>query len=307
MTPNQGEQLKPPQMALAVLVKIDPDEPPLFYRLETVLPLDSGDFCLVCAPDARPGDTKIGYVTGFERRCEVQMRHLGRLLRRATPEEIDQWHLLRERQQEALAVARARSIERGLQMKFLSVRLNDQLNIVTFHFTADRRVDFRELVRDLAAHFRARIELWQVGSRRGAADRDGCGICGQQFCCTRWIREFPAVSMKHVREQDLANQTPQKLAGSCGRLRCCMRYEHAGYAEALAGAPSVGCAVCCAERGGTVIDRNLLKRTAYVRFEGASRGEWVDFVELRQLDPAPAPPASRADDEVDAEIPNNGN
>ncbi len=288
-------------MALTAIIKFSADQFPAACRLPVDgIELGERDFCVVVDPRGRG---RIGYVLGFESRCRPQLEHLDRIVRRASDEEIGQWHDEQERRLDALAVARARSAERGLQMKFISVNFDDAQNVVLFNFTADRRVDFRELVRDLASHFRARIELWQIGSRQGAADKDGYGICGNRICCaTRMQKQYPAVSMRHARDQDLANQTPQKLAGMCGRLRCCLRYEHDCYLKEQAGAPMVGAQVHDGEgREGVVVDRHLLQRRALVKFNGG-RGEWVGFEQLRGFD-QPAPATEAVEDEVDEMVP----
>ncbi|MEN6625654.1 MAG: regulatory iron-sulfur-containing complex subunit RicT [Candidatus Sumerlaeia bacterium] len=293
-------------MALTAIVKFSSDQFPVPCRIDDQqIELDEHDFCLVLEPQ---GIQRVGYVMSFERRCAAQVAHLGKVLRIANDAEIVHWHEDQERRQEALVVARARVAERNLPMKIISVTFDDAQNVVLFNFTSDRRVDFRELVRDLASHFRARIELWQIGSRQGAADKDGFGVCGNRICCASWIHsQYPPVSMRHVRDQDLANQTPQKLAGLCGRLRCCLRYEHDNYCNKLQGAPAVGVHVRHAGDGreGVVIDRNLLLSRALIKFN-TSRGEWVTFDRLcgvGQSQSAPPPPQPDENEEIDEVLP----
>lgn len=292
-------------MALTAIVKLSSDQFPVPCRVENDdLELDEHDFCLIRDSE---GASRIGYIQSFEQRCAIQARHLGAVERPATESEIIRWHEDQERRQEALVVARARVAERELPMKIISVNIDDAQNVVLFNFTADRRVDFRELVRDLASHFRARIELWQIGSRQGAADKDGFGVCGNRICCASWIHnQYPPVSMRHVRDQDLANQTPQKLAGLCGRLRCCLRYEHDNYCQHLHGAPGVGSHVRHRGDGreGVVIERNLLMTRAFVKFN-TSRGEWVGFDQICPVNQTHAEPIPAANDseEVDEVLP----
>ncbi|MCE5229764.1 stage 0 sporulation protein [bacterium] len=291
-------------MALTAIIKVSSDQFPVSCRIEDPeIELDEHDFCLF--RDVK-GVERVGYVVSFEQRNQLQASHLGLVLRPANDAEIVHWHEDQERRQEALVVARARIAERELPMKIISVNFDDAQNVVLFNFTADRRVDFRELVRDLASHFRARIELWQIGSRQGAADKDGFGVCGNRICCASWIHDqYPPVSMRHVRDQDLANQTPQKLAGLCGRLRCCLRYEHANYCEHLHGAPSVGSHVKHAADGreGVVIDRNLLLNRALIKF-GTARGEWVKFDQICSINQSQTQPvAPNGDDDVDEVLP----
>lgn len=288
-------------VTLTAIVKLSSDQFPVACRIEDQeLEMDERDFCVV---RDGAGAERIGYIQSFEQRCAMQARHLGAVVRHASENEIGRWHEDQERRQEALVVARARVAERALPMKIISVNFDDAQNMVLFNFTADRRVDFRELVRDLASHFRARIELWQIGSRQGASEKDGFGVCGNRICCASWIHnQYPPVSMRHVRDQDLANQTPQKLAGLCGRLRCCLRYEHDSYCEQLKGAPAVGSHVRHAadDREGIVLDRNLLMNRAFVKFNTA-RGEWVAFEQIRSVSQAPAEPLPAAGDGEDVD------
>ena len=290
-------------MPLTVMLRFSPDQAPAPYRIAAdEAALEEQDFCLVTDDQGR---RRVGYVIGFESRCARQARHLGRIERRATEEEIQRWQDEQERRLETLCVARARAAERGLPMKFISVHFDPANNVVLFNFTSDRRIDFRELVRDLAAHFRARIELWQIGVRQGAAEKDGFGLCGQRVCCANWIHDrYPAVSMRHVRDQDMAGQTPQKLAGLCGRLRCCLRYEHEWYREQLPEAPATGATVRKLEGGceGIVQDRNLIRRRALVRFD-KSRPEWIGFDKIEPLEPLQ--PAQVSAEEDEDEVLNN--
>lgn len=291
-------------MALTAIVKLTSDQFPVPCRIENQeLELDEHDFCVV--RDTQ-GTERIGYIQSFEQRCAIQARHLGEIVRYASDNEIGRWHEDQERRQEALVVARARVTERELPMKIISVNFDEAQNVVLFNFIADRRVDFRELVRDLASHFRARIELWQIGSRQGAADKDGFGVCGNRICCASWIHnQYPPVSMRHVRDQDLANQTPQKLAGLCGRLRCCLRYEHDNYCDHLRGAPVVGSHVHGADgREGVVVDRNLLMNRAFVKF-GTTRGEWIAFDQIRSVSQSTAEPvpAVNEGEDIDEVLP----
>jgi cell fate regulator YaaT (PSP1 superfamily) len=259
-------------MALVVGIKFDPDSFPKYYR-PSDFPLEENDFCVVPHEGKGPAE-RVGYVTCFEGRCTGQAERLAPITRLAKEEEIDQWHLLCRRRREALATARAKVVDHALPMKIISVQFDDEQNIVLFNFTADHRIDFRELVRELAGIFKARIELWQIGSRQGAAEKDGFGHCGMRLCCVSWLKNFPPISIRHARDQDI-NQPPPKLSGQCGRLRCCLRYEHETYCRLRHDAPPLGAAVRDnLEREGQVIDRNLLTEMALIKFEEAEM-EWL--------------------------------
>lgn len=279
-------------MVFAIGIKFDPDSFPKFYRAPEG-PIEENDFCVVREADGGP--ERVGYVSCFEGRCCWHAERLRPIERMATPDEVDQWHRLCHRRRDALAIARGKVVEHGLPMKIITVNFNDEQNIVLFNFTADHRIDFRELVRDLAGVFKARIELWQIGSRQGAAEKGGYGHCGMALCCAQWMKSFPPISIRQARDQDI-NHAPPKLSGLCGRLRCCLKFEHEHYCHMRQGAPPVGALVRDAsEREGTVVDRNLLTQTALVQFD-RTRVEWIEFVKLMVVcagsttkdEPAPA-------------------
>lgn len=266
-------------MVFAIGIKFDPDSFPKFYRAPEG-PIEENDFCVVREGDSGP--ERIGFVSCFEGRCNWHAERLRPIERLAGPEEVEQWHRLCHRRRDALTVARGKVVEHGLPMKIISVSFNDDQNIVLFNFTADHRIDFRELVRDLAGVFKARIELWQIGSRQGAAEKGGFGHCGMALCCAQWMKNFPPISIRQARDQDI-NHAPPKLSGLCGRLRCCLKYEHDTYCSLRQGAPPVGANVRDAtEREGTIADRNLLTQTALVQFD-KTRMEWMAFSRLAVL------------------------
>ena len=130
----------------------------------------------------------------------------------------------------------------GLAMKVVDVECQFDGNKITFYFTADHRVDFRALVRDLASRYRTRIELRQIGVRDEARRNDGYGICGRRQCCNTFLKDFAPISTGHAREQELS-LNPSKISGNCGRLLCCLRYEVDSYAEVKRRFPSVGTTV----------------------------------------------------------------
>lgn len=161
------------------------------------------------------------------------------ILRVATQEEVSRLTVLAEEDQEALEICRGRAENFNLEMKIIDAETQFDGNRVTFYFTAERRVDFRELVRDLASIFRTRIELRQVGARDAARRCDGMGPCGRQLCCTTHLLEFEPVTLKMAKEQNLS-LNPAKISGSCGRLMCCLTYECAAYQAAVQSAPPIG-------------------------------------------------------------------
>lgn len=153
-------------------------------------------------------------------------------------------------------------------MKLVDVEYTFDNNKILFYFTADGRVDFRELVKDLAAIFRTRIELRQIGVRDESKMLGGLGICGRPFCCSSYLGEFQPVSIKMAKEQGLS-LNPTKISGTCGRLMCCLKYEQENYEELLKITPKIGASVKTPDGRGTVVDANLLTGVLSVRMDAA--------------------------------------
>ncbi len=228
--------------------------------------LKIGDVCVV--EDKRVTEA-VGVVDSFESRCDCQLRtaSLPRVLRLAEPREVEDWERLPERETEAIRLCKEQARALGLDMKIASVRFDDRQRRVLFEFTAEKRVDFRQLVKDLASVLRARIELWQIGVRDESRQLRGYGICGRDLCCGCWIKDFHPVSIRQAKDQDLL-LSPAKLSGLCGRLRCCLAYEHAFYREAGREAPPIGSMCRTASQGMVaVLDRNLIRQSLMVRNE----------------------------------------
>jgi cell fate regulator YaaT (PSP1 superfamily) len=151
-------------------------------------------------------------------------------------------------------------------MKLIDVEYTFDGNKVLFYFTADGRVDFRELVKDLAAIFKTRIELRQIGVRDEAKMLGGLGICGRTLCCSTHLGEFEPVSIKMAKEQSLS-LNPSKISGTCGRLMCCLKYEQDTYEEVLGRTPKVNAIVSTPQGQGTVMSVNLLKELVKVKLD----------------------------------------
>ena len=154
----------------------------------------------------------------------------------------------------------------GLEMKLVEAEYTLDRSKIMFYFTADGRVDFRELVKDLAGVFRSRIELRQIGVRDEAKMLGGIGICGRPFCCSQFLDEFQPVSIKMAKEQGLS-LNPVKISGTCGRLMCCLKYEQEAYQDLLRTTPKVGALVSTPEGKGTVTEQNLLTRKLTIRLD----------------------------------------
>ncbi|MGH3272781.1 MAG: PSP1 domain-containing protein [Streptosporangiaceae bacterium] len=176
----------------------------------------------------------------------------------------------RERRAEAKVVARRLIREYGLPMKVAAVDYLDAPNVLTIYFGAPHRVDFRELVRDLAQRLRARVELRQIGARDEARLQGGIGPCGRDLCCATFLKDFEPVSIRMAKDQDLP-VNPLRIAGACGRLMCCLKYEHPLYQDFKAAAPKVGQSVETPDGAGTVIGHNVPADQVVVRLAGDGR------------------------------------
>ena len=189
---------------------------------------------------------------------------LRKMIRRATKEDLQKVQDNRRKEKSAFAACEKKIAERGLEMKLVEVEYTFDNSKILFYFTADGRVDFRELVKDLAGMFRTRIELRQIGVRDEAKMLGGMGICGRPFCCGSFLNGFQPVSIKMAKEQGLS-LNPVKISGTCGRLMCCLKYEQEAYLDLLHTTPKVGALVSTPDGKGVVIDLNLLTRKLTVR------------------------------------------
>lgn len=188
------------------------------------------------------------------------------VIRIATAQDFDVIEKNKKKEQDAFKICEEKIEKHGLKMNLIDVECTFDNNKMLFYFTAENRVDFRELVKDLAAVFRTRIELRQIGVRDEAKKLGGLGICGQPFCCSRFLGEFQPVSIKMAKEQSLS-LNPTKISGTCGRLMCCLKYEQESYEELLKVTPKVGAVVKTADGRGIVEDVNLLTGKLRVKMD----------------------------------------
>ena len=221
------------------------------------------------------------------------------VVRRATRQDVLLKQYYRAQEEAVLATCRERVIAHNLPMKLIEADYSFDGSRLTVAFAAEGRVDFRDLVKDLASVFKTRIELRQVGDRDEAKVCQGYGMCGRHYCCSSWLQDFPAVSIKMAKEQELP-LNPSKITGACGRLLCCLSYENETYASAKQGLPRVGDSVTLSSGRGTLLSYNVLKGMAtVVMVEGDKRVE-VPVADLPRRGASPeaasaaaaAPPAS---------------
>lgn len=191
---------------------------------------------------------------------------LKEVLRIATNDDLCHFDENKIREKEAADIARGRIAHYGLEMSLVDVEYRFDNKKITFYFTADGRIDFRELVRDLASIFRTRIELRQIGVRDEASMVGGLAVCGRELCCSTFLKEFKPVSIRLAKDQNLS-MNPAKISGICGRLLCCLNYEHEAYVDAKRRLPKKNTRVMTPEGSGVVESVNLLKEEVSVRLD----------------------------------------
>ena len=248
-----------------------------YYQNVNNLPLERGD---IVAVEASPGHD-IGIVSLTGDMVARQMRRVGfnpyngefkKIYRKAKPYDIERWQEAIALEHETMIAARQIAAEMGLNMKIGDVEYQGDKIKAIFYYIADERVDFRELVRDLAGVFRARIELRQIGVRDEAKMLGGLGICGRPFCCAQFLDDFVPVSIKMAKTQNLS-LNPTKISGACGRLMCCLKYEQAAYEDAVKRMPKSDSFVLTPDGPGNVSAVNLVRETVSVRLEDSSEGQ----------------------------------
>ena len=185
---------------------------------------------------------------------------LKKVIRKATPEDDESEAQNRLREKDAFGICEEKIAKHGLDMKLIDVEITFDHNKLIFYFTSDERVDFRELVKELAGVFRTRIELRQIGVRDEAKMLNGIGICGRPLCCATFLGDFQPVSIKMAKEQSLS-LNPTKIAGICGRLMCCLKYEEDVYEELNKKMPSVGDIISTVDGTGEILSTNVLMQT----------------------------------------------
>ncbi len=212
-----------------------------FYKNAKNLSLCIGD---IVAVETSPGhDIGVVSLTGELVKVQMKKKHVGiesedvkKIYRKASQKDIDIWKSAREREKEVQRKSRLIVSRLGLKMKLSDIEFQGDGNKATFYYTADERVDFRLLIRELAGTFSIRVEMKQVGLRQEAARLGGIGSCGRELCCSTWLTDFRSVSTSAARYQQLS-LNPQKLAGQCGKLKCCLNYELNSYLDALKNFP----------------------------------------------------------------------
>jgi cell fate regulator YaaT (PSP1 superfamily) len=247
-----------------------------FYRNASNLTLCVGD---VVAVEASPGHD-IGVVSALGELARIQVAkkapglkpmEIKKIYRIATQEDVDKWASARNLEKDVMFQARTLALKLYLQMKISDVEYQGDLSKATFYYTADTRVDFRQLIKDMADTFKIRIEMRQIGSRQEASRLGGIGSCGRELCCSTWLTDFRSVSTSAARYQQLS-LNPQKLAGQCGKLKCCLNYELDMYVEAIKSFPKADTKLHTAKGMAYHVKTDVFKKQMWFAYERGVEG-----------------------------------
>lgn len=244
----------------------------IYSFLANKMALKKGDVVVV---DTVRG-LELAYVVKDVEYIENYPHELKKVIRMATDDDIKQNKINIEKQKEIKKTAENLSQSLGLDMKITNAELSLDQSKIVINFTSDNRVDFRELVKKLAAIYRCRIELHQIGQRVETQLLGGLGPCGREVCCSRFLKDFDHATIKMAKNQGLS-LNPSKISGLCGRLMCCLAYENEIYAEISKKMPKINSEVKTKDGVGKVVYNNLLKQTVDVKFEKGDSFEIVNY------------------------------
>ncbi len=278
-----------------------------FYRNVDNLQISIGD---IIAVEGNPGHD-IGTVSLTGELIRIQMKKKGvafdseevkKIYRKATQRDIDIWKAAREKEYETQYKGREILGRLGIKMKLSDVEYQGDGNKATFYYTADDRVDFRQLIRDLASTFSIRVEMKQVGLRQEAARLGGVGSCGRELCCSTWLTDLRKVNTSAARYQQLS-LNPQKLAGQCGKLKCCLNYELDTYLDALSDFPRQDIVLKTKKGEAIFIKMDIFKRVLWYTYK-EERNKWFKLTlenvkEIIDLNKNNKPVASLEDYELE--------
>lgn len=252
----------------------------IYYFAPGDLKINKGDSVIVeTARGIEFGECVIG-----EKEIEIEeiVVPLKSVIRKATDEDIQKHLENKSKEKEAFSICLDKIQQHNLQMKLIDVEYTFDNNKVIFYFTADGRVDFRELVKDLAAIFRTRIELRQIGVRDEAKMIGGLGPCGRTMCCSTYLGDFAPVSIKMAKEQNLS-LNPTKISGICGRLMCCLNFEQETYEEIRKRLPKIGSIVRTEYGDGEVISNSVVKESVKAKIKVLNAEEVIKEIPIEEL------------------------
>lgn len=255
-----------------------------YFQFPDDLTLSIGD---VVATQAASGHD-VGLISLAGELVRVQMKkkkvpttgeEVMKIYRKATQKDIDIWQSARDREEVMKVRARQIAIKLNLKMKISDIEFQGDASKATFYYTAEERVDFRQLIKDFAKEFSIRIEMRQIGFRQEASRLGGIGSCGRELCCSTWLTDFRSVNTSAARYQQLS-LNPQKLAGQCGKLKCCLNYELDGYLEALKAFPKQDSKIYT-EKGAAVCQKiDIFKGVLWYAYEG----DWMNWFTIAAED-----------------------
>tara|TARA_B100000809_G_C15109614_1_gene520059 strand:- start:554 stop:2065 length:1512 start_codon:yes stop_codon:yes gene_type:complete len=256
-----------------------------FFRNIKNISLSVGDVVIV---DAVPGyDIGVVSVVGELARIQVRKKtsnfkaHEARNIRnKATTSDIERWQLARDKEAETMLKARQIASDGDLKMKISDVEYQADGTKAVFYYTAEERVDFRQLIRDLADFFKVKIEMKQIGVRQEAARLGGIGSCGRELCCSTWLTDFRSVSTASARYQQLS-LNPEKLAGQCGKLKCCLNFELDTYVDALKSFPRTDVKLNTEKGRAFHVKTDVFKKQMWYLYENGSDGAGSGFIPIK--------------------------
>ena len=245
-----------------------------FFRNGQKINIQVGDIVVVAA--ASGFDVGVVSIVGELARIQVRKKkrdfkplEARKVIRIANQKDIDLWIKARSNEKELMYKARTFALNIGLEMKISDVEYQGDMSKAIFYYTADGRVDFRQLIKDMASEFRMRIEMKQIGSRQESSRLGGIGSCGRELCCSTWLTDFRSVSTSAARYQQLS-LNPQKLAGQCGKLKCCLNFELDAYLEGLKSFPRTDVRLKTQKGDAYHVKTDVFKGTMWYGFRGES-------------------------------------
>ena len=245
-----------------------------FFRNGQKINIQVGDIVVVAA--ASGFDVGVVSIVGELARIQVRKKkrdfkplEARKVIRIANQKDIDLWITARSKEKELMYKARTFALNIGLEMKISDVEYQGDMSKAIFYYTADGRVDFRQLIKDMASEFRMRIEMKQIGSRQESSRLGGIGSCGRELCCSTWLTDFRSVSTSAARYQQLS-LNPQKLAGQCGKLKCCLNFELDAYLEGLKSFPRTDVRLKTQKGDAYHVKTDVFKGTMWYGFRGES-------------------------------------
>lgn len=252
----------------------------LYYFKPPDKELKKGDYVIV---ETEKGQSVAEVVTPREKKSIKNITlPLKKVVRKMNEEDWEKYKKLQKEEKEALKICKEKVKKHELPMKLIDSRYAFDKNFLMFYFSAEGRVDFRELVRDLAKEFKTRIELRQIGVRDVTKMMGGMGICGKKLCCSQWLRDFDSISVNMAKAQYLS-LNPSKMSGLCGRLRCCLKYEMEQYEEMSERYPEIGDSVMTPNGKGEVKNINIFTEQVFVVLKDSGAEIMIDNKEIKPV------------------------